>query len=153
MVVTDDFGCRNMVVTDDFGCRNMVVSDDFGCRNMVVSDDFGCRNMVVTYDILTTQWSSLGRKSSLSFSESSQCRKFQSRKSLKSSLRRIIIAKISYFFSSCLSCCPEAPYPDRGSREGLHRNGKTEIGRKESRRHSKHGSDTDPVFVSFDQDT
>jgi hypothetical protein len=105
MVVSYDFGCRNMVVTDDFGCRNMVVSDDFGCRNMVVSDDFGCRNMVVTYDILTTQWSCFGRKSSLSFSESSQRRKIQSRKSLKSSLRRIIIAKISYFFSSCLSCC------------------------------------------------
>jgi hypothetical protein len=90
MVVTDDFGCRNMVVTDVFGCRNMVVTDDFGCRNMVVSYDFGCRNMVVTYDILTTQWSSLGHKSSLSFSELSQSRKFQSRKSpkfLKSSLR------------------------------------------------------------------
>jgi hypothetical protein len=50
MVVTDDFGCRNMVVSDDFGCRNMVVSDDFGCRNMVISYNFGCRNMVVSYD-------------------------------------------------------------------------------------------------------
>ena len=115
MVVTDDFGCRNMVVTDDFWCRNMVVPDDFWCRNMVVPDDFCCSkmvvrddfrgsNMVVTYDILTTQWSCFGRKSSLSFSESSQRRKIQSRKSLKSSLRRILIAKISYFFSSCLSC-------------------------------------------------
>jgi hypothetical protein len=104
MVVSDDFGCRNRVVSDDFGCRNRVVSDDFGCRNRVVSDDFGCRNTVVTYDILTTQWSSLGRKSSLSFSESSQCRKFQSRKSLKSSLRRTFIAKMTYFFASCLSC-------------------------------------------------
>ena len=104
MVVSYDFGCRNMVVTDDFGCRNMVVSDDFGCRNMVVSDDFGCRNMVVTYDILTTQWSSLGRKSSLSFSESSECRKFQSRKSLKSSLRRTFIAKMTYFLRvACLA--------------------------------------------------
>jgi hypothetical protein len=107
MVVTDDFGCRNMVVTDDFGCRNMVVSYDFGCRNMVISYDFGCRNMVVTYDILTTQRSSLGCKSSLSFSESSQSCKFQSRKSpkfLKSSLRRNFIANMSYFFASCLSC-------------------------------------------------
>jgi hypothetical protein len=104
MVVSYNFGCRNMVITDDFGCRNMVVSDDFECRNMVVSDDFGCRYMVVTYDILTTQWSSLGRKLSLSFSESSQCSKFQSRKSLKSSLCRNFIAKMTYFFASCLSC-------------------------------------------------
>ena len=115
MVITDDFWCRNMVVTDDFWCRNMVVPDDFWCRNMVVPDDFCCSNMVVrddfrgsnmvvTYDILTTQWSCFGRKSSLSFSESSQRRKIQSRKSLKSSLRRIIIAKISYFFRvACLA--------------------------------------------------
>ena len=104
MVVTDDFWCRNMVVPDDFWCRNMVVPDDFCCSNMVVRDDFRGSNMVVTYDILTTQWSCFGRKSSLSFSESSQRRKIQSRKSLKSSLRLIFIAKISYFFSSCLSC-------------------------------------------------
>jgi hypothetical protein len=50
MVVTDDFGCRNMVVTDDFWCRTMVVPDDFWCRNMVVPDDFWCRNMVVSDD-------------------------------------------------------------------------------------------------------
>ena len=103
MVISYDFVCRNMVVTDNFGCCNMVVSDDFGCRNMVVSDDFGCHNMVVTYDILMTQWLSHGRKSSHSFSKSSQCRKFQSRKSLKLSLRRTFIAKMSYFFASCLS--------------------------------------------------
>jgi hypothetical protein len=98
MVVTDDFCCRNMVVPDNFCCRNMVIPDDFWCSNMVVSDDFWCSNMVVTYDILTTQWSCFSRKSSLSFSESSQRRKIQSRKSLKSSLRRILVAKISYFF-------------------------------------------------------
>jgi len=50
VVVTDDFGCRNMVVTDDFWCRNMVVPDDFWCRNMVVPDDFWCSNMVVSDD-------------------------------------------------------------------------------------------------------
>ncbi len=50
MVVTDDFGCRNIVVPDDFCCRNMVVPDDFCCRNIVVPDDFRCRNMVVTDD-------------------------------------------------------------------------------------------------------
>jgi preprotein translocase subunit SecG len=74
---------------------------------MVVPDNFGGGNMVVTYDILTTQWSSLGHESSLSLSESSQCRQFQSRKSpelFKSSLRRNFIAKMTYFFASCLSC-------------------------------------------------
>ena len=104
MVVTDNFWCRNMVVPDDFWCRNMVVPDDFWCSKMVVSDNFCCRNMVVTYNILTTQWSSLGQKSSLSFSEPSQCRKFQSRKSLKSSLHRTFIAKMSYFLQvACLA--------------------------------------------------
>ena len=56
--------------------------------------------MVVTYDNITTQWSSVGSESSLSLSESSQCRQFQSRKSpefFKSSLRRKIIAKMFVF--------------------------------------------------------
>ena len=70
-----------MVVPDDFGGSNMVVPDDFGGSNMVVPDDFGGSNLVVTYDILTTHGSSLGRESSLSLSESSQCRQFQSRES------------------------------------------------------------------------
>jgi hypothetical protein len=81
MVMTDDFGGCNMVVPDDFGGCNMVVPGDFGGGNMVVPDDFGGSNMVVTYDILTTQWSSLGHESSLSLSESSHCSQFQSRKS------------------------------------------------------------------------
>jgi hypothetical protein len=78
MVVPDDFGSGNMVIPDDFGSGNMVVPDDFGSGNMVVPDDVGGGNMIVTYDILTTQWSSLGHESSLSLSESSQCRQFQS---------------------------------------------------------------------------
>jgi hypothetical protein len=81
MVVPDDFEGCNMVVPDDFGGGNMVVPDDFGGGNMVVPDDFEGGNMVVTYDILTTQWSSLGHESSLSLSESSQCHQFQLRKS------------------------------------------------------------------------
>jgi hypothetical protein len=97
----------SMVVPADFGCGNMVIPADFGGANMVVPDDFGGGNMVVTYNILTTQWSSLGHESSLSLSESSQCRQFQSRKSpefFKSSLCRNFIAKMTYFFASCLSC-------------------------------------------------
>jgi hypothetical protein len=93
MVVSYDFGCCNMVVTDDFGYRNMVVTDDFECHNMVVSDNFGCRNMVITYDILTTQWSSLGHKSSLLFSKSSQCRKFQSHKSVSRHFAELLLPK------------------------------------------------------------
>ena len=58
-----------MVVPDDFGGGTMVVPDDFGGGNVVVPD-IGGGNMVVTYDILTTQWSSLGHESSLSLSES-----------------------------------------------------------------------------------
>jgi hypothetical protein len=81
MVVPADFGGGNMVVPADFGGGNMVVPADFGGGNMVVPDDFGGGNMVVTYNILTTQWSSLGHELSLLLSESSQCRQFQSRKS------------------------------------------------------------------------
>ena len=70
-----------MVVPDDFGGSNMVVPDNFGGSNMVVPDDFEGSNTVVTYDIMRTQGSSLGHESSLSLSESSQCRQFQSRES------------------------------------------------------------------------
>ena len=107
MVVTDDFGGCNMVVPDNFGGGNMVVPDDFGGGNMVVCDDFGGGNMVVTYNILTTQWSSLGHESSLLLSESSECRHFQSRKLpefFKLSLRQNFIAKMTYLFAGCLSC-------------------------------------------------
>ncbi len=107
MVVTDDFCGSNMVVPDDFRCSNMVAPDDFGGSNMVVPDDSGGSNTVVTYDIMTTQGTSLCHESSLSLSESSQCCQFQSRESqefFQSSLRRNFIAKMAYFFASCLSC-------------------------------------------------
>ena len=58
-----------MVVTDDFCGGNMVVPADFGGGNMVVPDDFEGGNMVVTYNILKTQWSSLGHESSLLLSK------------------------------------------------------------------------------------
>ena len=85
----------------------MVVTDDFGGSNMVVTDDSGGSNMVVTYNILTTQWLSLGHESSLSLSESSQCHQFQLCKSpelFESSLCQIFIAKMAYFLVRCLSC-------------------------------------------------
>ena len=107
MVVPDDSGGCNMVVPDNFGGGNMVVPDDFGGGNMAVPDDFGGGNMVVTFNILTTQWLSLGHESSLSLSESTQCCQFQSRKSpelFKLSLSQNLITKMTYFFASCLSC-------------------------------------------------
>jgi hypothetical protein len=110
MVVTcRKYDCcgSNMVVIDDFGGCNMVVPDDSGGCNMVVPDDFGGGNMVVTFDILTTQWLSLGHESCLSLPESTQCRQFQSRKSpelFKLSLSQNLIAKMTYFFASYLSC-------------------------------------------------
>ncbi len=73
----------------------MVVPDNFGGSNMVVPDDSGGSNTVVTYDIMTTQGSSLCHESSLSLSESSQCRQFQWRESqefFQSSLCRKFIA-------------------------------------------------------------
>ncbi len=107
MVVPDDCRCSNVVVPADFGGSNMVVPDDFGGSNMVVPDNSEGSDTVVTYDILTTQWSSLGHELSLSLSESSQCCQFQSRKSpeiFQLSLCQNFIAKMSDFLMSCLSC-------------------------------------------------
>ena len=98
-----------MVVPDDFRCSNMVVPDDFGGNNMVVPDDFWGSNTVLTYDIMRTQGLSLCHESSLSLSESSQCRQFQSRESqefFQSSLCQNFNAKMAYYFASCLSCWP-----------------------------------------------
>ena len=88
----------------------MVVPDDFRGSNMVVPDDSGGSNTVVAYDIMTTQGSSLCHESSLSLSESSQCRQFQSRESqefFQSSLRQNFIAKMAYFLRvACLAGLP-----------------------------------------------
>ncbi len=78
----------------------MVVPDDFGGSNMVVPNDSGGSNTVITYDIMMTQGLSLCHESSLSLSELSQCRQFQSRESqefFQSSLCRNFIAKMTFF--------------------------------------------------------